>query len=137
MHCSYNTRLALRIQRQLRTALGGVCQHCGSTGPLQFDYRVPVNDGHHALGFLGRMVAYRRAHRIGNLGLLCAECHAAKNPQDWVMTHLPAHDRNAAAWCLYHLNASAASLAAPDRTPTAWGPYRLTAGGWYRLTPPV
>ncbi len=61
----------------LKLWLGGKCQQCGSTVALEFHIQSNRKNGkdHHGLGPAGRIAFYERAARMGELRLLCIDCH--------------------------------------------------------------
>jgi hypothetical protein len=73
---------ARRVHAELREALGGKCQACGSVQDLELDCIKPRGHTHHKKGYIMRATFYRRQFRAGNLGLLCADCHNHKTRLD-------------------------------------------------------
>ena len=61
-------------RNEVLTALGGVCNECGSKNDLQIHHINPLN-GNRPNGQLARLTEWRR--NIDNLELLCERCHRA------------------------------------------------------------
>lgn len=96
-----NNMQARRYRDTLRVLMGGACQDCGRPDRLEFHVIVPQGHDHHRSGFEGRMRFYRRQYAIGNLALLCADCHRKFEAERWnqfrllftaVKNNLPALD---------------------------------------------
>lgn len=90
----YNARRAAAIKARLVAQLGGRCAYCGRAGHTEFDHSVPIHTRRRSMGNYSRLVALRREAARGQIQLLCRDCHAAKEAQDWVLNHLPAADRS-------------------------------------------
>ena len=58
--------------------LGDQCAWCGVTAPLEFDCIEPMGPVHHRSGPSARACFYRRMYSIGNLQVLCFDCHRRK-----------------------------------------------------------
>lgn len=70
---------ARRKRAEILAALGGFCSICGSTHELEFDVKVPVDDGeHHGREWSWRMSFYREQFARGNLQVLCSPCNTRK-----------------------------------------------------------
>ena len=84
-----NATRAARLRAALRVELGSCCAWCDGTRSLEFDLVVPVNRLHHRSSALGRLSCYRRQLHLGNLQLLCRECHRCKSAFDaWFLNSL-------------------------------------------------
>lgn len=75
---------ARQIRDELRAALGGRCAKCRGSKQdvLSFDHIQPVGWVASAHSWHARMLEYQRAHREGNLQLLCVRCHGKKSTDD-------------------------------------------------------
>jgi hypothetical protein len=74
-HLSLRSRRAAASRNELRQLMGGVCQMCPATQPLEFDcYPVPETS-HHFMPWPQRIRFYWQQHLKGNLRLLCRKCH--------------------------------------------------------------
>jgi len=73
---------ARRSRDRLRADLGGRCAWCGGVEDLQFDCIIPQGHWHHKTEWSWRMSFYRGQLLLGNLQLLCEECHHAKTQID-------------------------------------------------------
>lgn len=79
---NYQRKWAYAVLSKLRATLGGVCATCGTDADLEFDCIEPQGDKHHRWETNRRAVFYRRQHGVGNLQLLCKDCHAVKTRAD-------------------------------------------------------
>ncbi len=75
---------ARRVKLELKEIMGATCNRCGCAGALEFDCIEPQGHDHHKIGTVGRATFYRLQHKIGNLQLLCPDCHATKTLSDRV-----------------------------------------------------
>ena len=75
---------ARRVKQELREIMGERCRRCGATEELEFDCIEPQGHHHHQVGTVGRATFYRLQHKIGNLQLLCPDCHSIKTLADHV-----------------------------------------------------
>jgi len=67
---------------RIRVVLHGRCNHCGATESLEMDCIIPKGHQHHAAGISSRACFYRAQLRLGNLQLLCTQCHTKKTSAD-------------------------------------------------------
>lgn len=55
--------------------MGGACQFCGATQPLEFDCHPVPETSHHFMPWPQRIRFYWQQFLKGNLRLLCKRCH--------------------------------------------------------------
>lgn len=68
---------ARELRRFVRSELGNRCHQCGLGKCLQFHLKVSDGGQHHRFGSLRRARFYLGQLVVGNLQLLCADCHSA------------------------------------------------------------
>ena len=73
---------ARRARARLIESLGGRCVRCGTVEHLEFDCITPRGHDHHRCDSSSRICFYRFQHRLGNLQILCANCHLLKTGAD-------------------------------------------------------
>jgi 5-methylcytosine-specific restriction endonuclease McrA len=84
---------AAKVRETLRIRLGWICRECGETSGLEFDCITPTGHAHHRLSTDQRATFYRRQMAVGNLQLLCADCHQAKSAHEQGPLGATASDR--------------------------------------------
>jgi 5-methylcytosine-specific restriction endonuclease McrA len=73
---------ARKARQSLIEVLGGCCCMCKTSDSLEFDCIEPQGDEHHRMDTSARMSFYRSQFRIGNLQVLCSDCHSLKTAAD-------------------------------------------------------
>lgn len=73
---------AHKIKSELKKLMGSECVNCGSKYKLQFDCIKPQGHMHHRCDYSMRISFYRKQFLVGNLQLLCEQCHIVKTRID-------------------------------------------------------